>query len=58
MKKKNISNKLRFGFNATLVTVLFVIAVLLCNALVGALIDKFPSLNIDLTQNKSITYST
>lgn len=57
MKKKNISNKLRFGFNATLVTVLFVIAVLLCNALVGALIDKFPSLNIDLTQNKQFEIS-
>lgn len=54
---KRISNKLRFGFNATLVTVLFVIAVLLCNALTGAVLDKFPSLNIDLTKNKQFEIS-
>ncbi|MBE7014749.1 MAG: hypothetical protein E7419_06035 [Ruminococcaceae bacterium] len=57
MKKKNISNKFRFGFNATIVTVLFIIAVLLCNAFVSVVLDKFPNLNIDLTQNKQFEIS-
>ncbi len=57
LENKKISNKLRFGFNATLVTVLFVIVVLLFNALVGAVTEKFPSLNIDLTQNKQFEIS-
>lgn len=52
MKNLFNSKKIRCGFNATLITVLFVIVVLLLNMLVGVVCDKFPNLNIDLTANK------
>ena len=51
---KNIFNskKLRCGINATLITVLFVIVILLVNVFTGMLTEKFPSINIDVTENK------
>ena len=52
MKNLFNSKKMRCGFNATLITVLFVIVVLLVNVLVGTITEKFPDLNIDLTKNK------
>lgn len=57
---KNKSVKLRCGINATLITVMFVIVVLLVNMFAGLLTDKFPSLNIDLTKNRqfAITENT
>ena len=60
MKNKFRSLKLRCGINATLITTMFIIVVLLVNMFAGLLTDKFPSLNIDLTKNRqfAITENT
>lgn len=60
MNNKFKSTKFRYGFNATLITVLFIVAVLLINMLAGVITDKFPDINIDLTKNKqfAITQQT
>ncbi len=55
MKKKSI--KFRYGMNAALLTVLFVAAIILVNLLTGAIADKFPSINLDLSENKQFVLS-
>lgn len=56
MKNKK-SIKFRYGMNATILTVLFVVAIVMVNLLASAVTDKFPSLNIDLSENKQFSLS-
>ena len=53
MKIKELfkTKKMRYGINATALTVMFIVVVVLVNMLAGALSDKFPSINIDLSEN-------
>lgn len=46
------SNKFKHGSMATLMSVIFIAIVVLVNILVGAVTERFPSLNIDLTAEK------
>lgn len=56
---KNIFNskRIRYGTSATVITVLFIVIVLLINALVSSLTAKFPQINLDLTENKMFSIS-
>lgn len=51
------SNKFKRGGMATLMTVVFIAIVVVVNILVGLLVDRFPSLNLDLTAKKINTLS-
>ena len=53
MKIKELfkTKNMRYGINATALTVMFIVVVVLVNMLAGALSDKFPSINIDLSEN-------
>lgn len=51
------SQKFRHGSISTAFSIGFIIVVVLVNILVGILGDKFPSMNLDLTQNGSNTLS-
>lgn len=46
------SNRFKRGGMATLMSVIFLAIVIVINILVGALADRFPSMNIDLTAQK------
>jgi len=46
------SNRFKRGGMATLMSVVFIAIVVVVNILVGALTDRFPSMNIDLTAEK------
>lgn len=46
------SNKFKRGGMATLMSVVFIAIVVVVNILVGALTDRFPSMNMDLTAEK------
>lgn len=58
-KRKNPfrSNKFKRGGMATLMSVVFIAIVVVINILVGALTDRFPSMNMDLTAEKTNTLS-
>lgn len=57
LKKLFSSKKVRCGFGATLITVMFIVFVLLVNTFVSVVTDKFPALNIDLTANRQFEIS-
>lgn len=46
-----VNKKRHFGLNATLITILFIVAVILVNMIAGMITEKFPSVNIDLSEN-------
>ena len=54
-KKKSI--KFHYGMNSAFLTVLFIVAVILLNLLVGAMTNRFPSMNFDLSENKQFVLS-
>ena len=56
MKKKK-SIKFRYGINAAFLTVMFIAAIILVNLVTGVVSDKFPSINIDLSENKQFALS-
>ncbi len=58
IKKLLSSKKIRCGFGATLITVMFIIFVLLVNTFVSVVTDKFPGVNIDLTANRQFDISS
>ena len=57
MNNKKKSIKFHYGMNSAILTVLFVIAVIFVNLIVGALTDRFPSMNIDMSENKQFVLS-
>lgn len=52
------SSRFRHGSISTAFTVGFIIVVVLANLLVGTLVSRFPSINLDLTKNGSNTLSS
>lgn len=48
---KNRSIKFHYGMNAALLTVLFIVAIIFVNLFTSALSDRFPGMNIDLSEN-------
>ena len=57
MKKFMKSKKIRYGTNATILTALFIVIVIVLNIAVGMLVDRFPSLKIDLSSNNMFSIS-
>ncbi len=51
------TKKMRYGINATVLTVMFIIAIILVNMLAGVITEKFPSVNIDLSENGQFAIS-
>lgn len=51
------SSKFRRGSVSTAFTAGFLVVIVLINVLVGILVDRYPSLNIDMTKNSSNTLS-
>lgn len=51
MKQWMKSKKIRYGTNATVLTALFIVLVIVLNIAVGMLVEQFPSLKIDLSSN-------
>jgi len=45
------TKKMRYGINATALTVMFIVVIILVNMLAGVASEKFPSINIDLSEN-------
>jgi len=48
---KNKSIRFHYGMNAAILTVLFIVAVVFVNLLTAAISDRFPSINMDLSEN-------
>ena len=57
MKKIMKSKKIRYGTNATILTALFIVIVIVLNIAVGMLVERFPSLKIDLSSNNMFSIS-
>ena len=57
MKKFMKSKKIRYGTNATILTALFIVIVIVLNIAVGMLVERFPSLKIDLSSNNMFSIS-
>lgn len=53
--KKSI--KFRYGMNASIITVLFVVIVIFVNLLASVIADKFPGINVDLSENQQFSLS-
>ena len=56
MKKAFTSKRFKYGTVSTLISVIFLAAVIIVNVLASVLVDKFP-MNIDLTQNHAFELS-
>lgn len=57
MSKLTKSKKFRYGTNATILTALFIVIVIVLNIGVGMLVERFPSLKIDLSSNNMFSIS-
>ncbi len=51
MMKKFNSKTMKYGTNATILTALFIVIVIVLNVAVGMLTERFPSIKIDLSAN-------
>ena len=58
--KKNIfkSTKFRFGIHSAVLSVLFVVVIIMLNVITALVSDRFPSINVDLNENKMFTISS
>ena len=56
-ERKQKSIKFRYGMNATVITVLFVVLIIMVNLLTSALSDRFPGINPDLSENRQFSLS-
>jgi len=56
LRKLLMSKKMRYGTNATILTVVFVAILIVINLIVGTLVQKF-TLKMDLTKNKMFEFS-
>lgn len=57
MKSFKNSKKIRYGANATILTALFIVIVIVLNFAVGMLVERFPSVKIDLSSNNMFEIS-
>ncbi len=57
MKEFKHSKTFRYGANATVLTALFIVIVIVLNIVVGMMVERFPSMKIDLSANSMFSIS-